>query len=135
MSDPIRPTLNFTLICDDVRQETGGKISLMGLFENLYALRFPVIHPRLVIFNEWVAGRGEFTLRTAIVSGDRREVLRETSSKIRLNDVKQKHRDVSIHLNIEFREHGTYWVDCYLDEELMGSSPLTVSLVKEQSVH
>ena len=37
MTDPIKPSLNFTIICDDVRQEMGGKLSLMGLFENIYA--------------------------------------------------------------------------------------------------
>lgn len=33
MTEKTRPHLNCTLFCDDVRQEMGGKISLMGILE------------------------------------------------------------------------------------------------------
>jgi len=72
MTDRIQPSLHFTIICDDIRQETGGKISLMGLFENIYATKFPVTHPRLVIISEWIEGKGEFEVKTQILSTDRK---------------------------------------------------------------
>ncbi len=135
MIENIKPSLNFTIICDDVRQETGGKISLMGLFENIYATKFPAVHPRLVILNEWTDGKGEFDMKTQILSADRKSVVRETSSKIKLNDVNVRHRDISIHLNIDFKTPGTYWIENLLDGELMNSIPLRVLHIKEQPVH
>jgi len=127
--------LNFTLFCDDVRQETGGKISLMGIFENIYAARFPAIHPRLATINEWAEGKGEFDATLRILSPDRKVILRETVSRLKLTDARYKHRDISIHLNLEFKEQGTYWVENYLDGILVNSVPLQVILVKEKSFH
>ena len=135
MTDTIKPSLAYTIICDDVRQEAGGKISLMGLFENIYATNFPVLHPRLALMSEWSDGRGEFSVITKLLSPDRKTVLRETSSKISLRDTVNKHRDISVHLNVELKAPGTYWIEHYLDNEMISSLPLQVIHVKEQSFH
>ena len=135
MTDKTKPSLNFTILCDDVRQEMGGKLSLMGLFENIYATKFPAMHPRLAVISEWAEGRGEFDVMMRLLSQDRKTVLRETSSKIKLNGVGFRHRDVSVHLNIEFKTPGTYWIENYLDNELVNSIPMKVVQVKEQPTH
>ena len=135
MTDKIKPSLNFTVICDDARQEVGGKISLMGLFENIYSTSFPASHPRLAIMNEWSDGKGEFEIKLQILSPDRKTVIRETFSKLRLSNVNVRHRDISIHLNIDFKIPGTYWIENFLDGERMNSFPLNVVHVKEQTIH
>jgi hypothetical protein len=135
MTDRTKPTVSFTIICDDVRQEMGGKLSLMGLFENIYATKFPAIHPRLAVVTEWSEGKGEFDAKMRLIAPDRKTVLRETSSKIKLNEVNFRHRDVSVHLNINFTEPGTYWIENLVDNELIHSMPLKVVQVKEQATH
>lgn len=135
MTETIRPSLQYIIICDDVRQEAGGKISLMGLFENIYATSFPVLHPRLALMSEWSEGRGEFTVTTRILSPDRKTAIRETASKISLSDPQYKHRDISVHLNIDLKTPGTYWIEYSLDNELISSIPLNVVHVKEQAFH
>ncbi len=135
MIEKMKPHLNFTLLCDDIRQELGGKISLMGIFENIYATSFPAIHPRLAIMNEWAEGQGEFEATLRILSPDRKTILRESVTRLKLADARFKHRDISIHLNIEFREPGTYWIENYLDGILVNSIPLNVMLVREKSFH
>jgi len=135
MAEKTRPHLNFTLLCDDVRQEIGGKISLMGIFENIYATSFPAIHPRLAIMNEWADGLGEFEATLRILTPDRKTILRESVTRLKLADARFKHRDISIHLNIEFKEPGIYWIENYLDGLLINSIPLNVMLVKEKSFH
>jgi hypothetical protein len=135
MAEKTRPHLNFTLLCDDVRQEMGGKISLMGIFENVYAPLFPAIHPRLATVNEWSDGIGEFDAILRIVAPDRKTILREAATRLKLVDARYRHRDISIHLNIEFREPGTYWIESYLDGMLVNSVPLQVIQIKEKSFH
>ncbi len=135
MAERTRPHLNFTLFCDDVRQEMGGKISLMGIFENIYARSFPAVHPRMVTINEWTDGKGEFDATLRILSPDRKTVIRETVTRLTLANAGYKHRDISIHINIEFREPGTYWMENYLDGVMVNSVPLNVVLVKEKSFH
>ena len=135
MAEKTKPSLNFTLLCDDVRQEMGGKISLMGIFENVYAGSFPAVHPRLATVNEWADGLGEFEATLRILSPDRKTVLRETVTRLKLVNARFKHRDISIHLNLEFKEPGTYWIENYLDGILVNSVPINVTLVKEKSFH
>lgn len=131
----MKPILNYTIMCDDVRQEAGGKISLMGLFENIYAAQFPAIHPRLAIVNEWTEGKGEFEVTLRILSPERKQVLRETSSRLKLGEAHHRHREISIHLNIEFKIPGTYWIESSLDGETVNSLPLNVIRVKEPHLH
>ena len=135
MSEKIGPSLSFTLLCDDVRQEIGGKISLMGIFENIYAAAFPAIHPRLAIVNEWADGIGEFLATLRILSPNKRHVLRENVTKLKFPGAVSRQRDVSIHLNLQFREQGTYWIENYLDGLIVNSIPLHVIAVKEKSFH
>jgi len=135
MADTMKPSLSFTIVCDDVRQEEGGKISLMGLFENIYALEFPVLQPRIAFMTEWDNGRGEFEMMTRLMSPDRKTTLRETVSRITMNETYHRHRDVTVHINIEFPTPGRYWIEHYIDGELVSSMPLTVIHVKEQAFH
>jgi len=107
----------------------------MGIFENVYAGSFPAVHPRLATVNEWADGLGEFEATLRILSPDRKTVLRETVTKLKLVNARFKHRDISIHLNLEFKEAGTYWIENYLDGILVNSVPINVILVKEKSFH
>ncbi len=135
MAERTRPHLSFTLLCDDVRQEMGGKVSLMGIFENIYSRSFPAVHPRLATINEWTDGTGEFDTTLRILSPDRKIIIRETMTRLKLTNAGSKHRDISIHLNVEFKNPGTYWIENYLDGILVNSIPLNVLLIKEKSFH
>jgi hypothetical protein len=135
MADKMKPDINFTIVCDDVRQEMGGKISLMGLFENIYAGQFPAFHPRIAVCTEWIEGQGEFEVMMRISAPDKKTVLRETVSKMNMTNPGMRHRDISVHLNLELKAPGTYWVENYLDGEMINSIPLNVVQVKEQNIH
>lgn len=131
----MKPRLNYTLICDDVRQEVGGKFSLMGLFESIFAHAFPAVHHRFAIVNEWVGGRGEYTVKIRLLAPDREQVLSESQTRLALFDETQRHRDISVRYNTTFKTPGTYWIETLLDGEQVGMTPLTVQTVNEQTVH
>src|SRR5512139_3349968 len=97
-----KPRLSYTLLCDDVRQELGGKFSLMGLFESIYANAFPATHPRFAIVNELTGGKGEFTIKIKLLSPNKEEVLSESETKISLFSETQRHRDISVRFNTKF---------------------------------
>lgn len=130
-----KPALSYTLLCDDVRQEMGGKFSLMGLFETIYANVFPAVHPRFAIVNEWTGGKGEFTVKIRLLSPDKEQVISESEAKISLFSETQRHRDISIRFNTTFAAPGTYWVETILDDERVGLMPLRLQLVSEKTVH
>ena len=131
----IKPALSYTLICDDVRQELGGKFSLMGLFESISSLTFPAYHARFAVVNEWRGGRGDFTAKIRLLAPDRKTVLSESESRFSLFNETQRHRDISIRLNTTFSVPGTYWVEMLLDGEQSAIIPLLVQQLHQQNVH
>ena len=131
----IKPRLNYTLLCDDVRQEMGGKFSLMGLFESVYSNTFPALHPRFAIVNDWSGGKGDFISRLRLLAPDQQQVLSESESKINLFNESQHHRDISIRFNSTFNAPGTFWIETLLDGDRAGIIPLTLQVVTNKNVH
>lgn len=131
----IKPSLNYTLLCDDVRQEMGGKFSLMGLFESIYSNTFPAMHPRFAIVNDWAGGKGEFNSRIRLLAPDQKQVLSESESKLNLFNESQHHRDISIRFNSTFNIPGTYWIETLLDGERAGIIPFNVQIISNKNVH
>jgi len=44
----MKPKLNYLILCDDIRQELGNKITLVGIYGNqIYVSKFPYIFPKL----------------------------------------------------------------------------------------
>jgi Family of unknown function (DUF6941) len=131
----IKPRLNYTILCDDVRQELGGKFSLMGLFESIYANAFPAMHHRFAVVNEWTGGKGVFSVKIRLLSPDREQVLSESVTTITLLNEAQRHRDISVRFNTTFKTPGTYWIESLLDEERVGVTPFPIVIVSDKHVH
>lgn len=131
----IKPRLNYTLLCDDVRQEMGGKFSFMGLFESIFANTFPALHYRFAIVNEWTSGKGDFLSRIRLLAPDQKQILSESETKISLFNESQRHRDISVRFNTQFTVPGTYWVETLIDGERAGIIPLTLQHINDKNVH
>jgi len=131
----IKPVLVHTILCDDVRQEMGGKFSLMGLFEAISSVNFPAVHPRFAIMNEWSGGRGEFTAKIRLLAPDRKAVISESEAKLALFNETQHHRDISLRFNTTFPAPGTYWIEMLIDNEQVALVPLPVQQINQQTVH
>lgn len=134
-AEKINPSLVQTILCDDVRQEVGGKFSLMGLFEGISAQAFPVVHPRFAVWNEWTGGRGEFTTTVRLLAPDGKTVLGSSDSRFSLATEQQRHRDISLRFNTTFPSAGTYWIDILLDGAPVARIPLPVQAINRQTVH
>ena len=60
-----RVTLDYILVCEDIRQEVGRKPSAMGIFtDNIYVKDFPIFFPKLcfLVHLNVVGGAGPFRL-------------------------------------------------------------------------
>ena len=56
----ILPDLQCSLVCEDVRQESTGSFLLIGVINFIRVPQVPITAHRLLIFNRWTAGVGEF---------------------------------------------------------------------------
>ncbi|HEY4682003.1 MAG TPA: hypothetical protein VIH17_01990 [Candidatus Acidoferrales bacterium] len=121
-----KPRLLYTLVCDDVRQEVGDKISLMGLFDSIYAPVLPAFHPRIVVVNAWGSGRGRFQSTIRLLGPGRELVGDLGAAEFELADESRFHRHVAFHLNWQITSPGTYWIEVLLDGTREALVPLQV---------
>src|SRR5438046_10051887 len=77
--------LVYSIICDDVRLEMGNKLSLMGLFENIFFQGFPSALLTFAIVNHWI-GAGQFEPHVKILAPDRREVVASLPAKLAIEN-------------------------------------------------
>jgi hypothetical protein len=88
MSEMPVPICLAMVICDHVHREPGGgKYTLLGLFSDITAKGFPVVHPRLSVFIELTDGYGKMPVRLRMIDVDeRREPVFEAIGEIEFAD-------------------------------------------------
>jgi len=116
--------LLYSIICDDVRIEMGNKLSLMGLFENIFFQGFPSALLKFAVVNHWV-GSGQFETHVKILSPDRKEVVASAPSKFTI-EVNGYADNVSFFTNVGFERPGPHIVQTYLDGNLASERTLYV---------
>lgn len=128
----IQPTLLFSILCDDIRQENNGKFILIGLFETIGATKFPAQHPTLFIMNCWSSGIGTFAQRSRILNPDGSILAQDQEVTFTLPDLKAKHRIIARFNNLCFEKEGEYSIEVILSQELKVRYPLIVELINKK---
>jgi hypothetical protein len=128
----IRPNLQLSVLCDDVRREDNGKFILIGLFEAITAKVFPATHPALFVVNRWCKGQGSFLQKMKIVnSRDKTIVFQTNEQAFELADIDGHHTLISKINNLVFTAPGKYWVEVSLDGDLVLNYPLILKEAKD----
>ena len=121
--------LQYSLLCDDVRIEIGNKVSLMGLFENIFLPQFPAVLLRFATINHWV-GVGDFETQVRIFSPDGKEIASSALSAFRIES--QGYADnVTFFANVSLERAGTYHVRTFLDGKMVFERPLFVRTIQQ----
>lgn len=129
----IRPNLQFSVLCDDVKREDNGKFMLIGLFEAITAKVFPATHPSLFVINRWCKGQGSFLQKIKIISSKDRSIVFQTNEQaFDLKDIDSHHTLISKINNLVFKEPGKYWVEVLLDGDLLLNYPLILRQIKDE---
>ena len=116
--------LVYSVTCDDVRLEMGNKLSLMGLFENIFFQSFPSALLKFAIVNHWI-GNGQFETHVKILSPDRKEIVVSAPSKFVIEN--NGYADnVTFFTNVSFDRSGTHLVQIYIDGNIAAERPLYV---------
>lgn len=128
----IKPNLQFSVLCDDVRREDNGKFMLLGLFEAITAKKFPAAHHTLFVVNRWCKGMGQFVQRIKIVDPKDQAIIFQTDDqRFELADIDRHHTLISGFNNILFPHPGKYWIEVMLDGELLINYPMLLKEAKE----
>ena len=125
------PDIQFSLICEDVRQEVSGHFIFLGVFGDVINVKQLPIRPfRLCIVNRWTCGQGDFRQKTVIICPDGHTPLIEGKEvAFRLESAGRMHTSLEQFLGVEFKEAGTYWIEVSLNGDLRMRYPFTVTVV------
>ena len=83
----VLPTLQSSLICEEIRQEINGNFMLVGVLNYINVPQLPVTALKLCFFNRWTAGFGQFNESVRLIAPDQTTVLRKSELKFALQDV------------------------------------------------
>jgi hypothetical protein len=123
--------LVYSLACDDVRLEVGNKLSLMGIFENLFFPGFPSMILKLSVANHWV-GVGEFQTQVRVLAPDGREIASSGPSQFRIES--DGYADnISFFTNVTFDRAGRFMIQTFLDGKVVNEKQIYVHLIQQAS--
>ena len=114
----ILPDLQFSLLCEDLRQESNGNLIAVGIAHQIVLPQLPITVFRMVILNRWVSGFGQFTECVRIVGPDQTTVLRKYEGKFELNQQVINATKATMVTSFEFKTAGLYNIEVLVDDVL-----------------
>lgn len=65
----------YGFLCDVAHLASDGKISVLGIFDNINARQFPVVHNRMVFFVHWRGDEGSYTVNLRFIGPDGKDMI------------------------------------------------------------
>lgn len=125
------PKLLAALICDQViRDRTTLKPSLIGVFSDIHASKFPVVHPRMALFFQLTNGHGkvELTIKLVDVGNNEEEIHKPIKGEVTFQDARQTLEIEIAVLNVSIQHEGEYRVQIFSGSDLLGERKFYVRL-------
>lgn len=130
MSNAITPTLQASVICEDVRQEVNNMQSLIGILTVIPAEAVPAGVLKLCIWTRWSNGDGKYKQTARIVAPDGKTTVAEAAVEFELKGASSHATNVHFFAGLQFKEFGLYHVEVSLDGKLATRYPLALVQVK-----
>lgn len=133
MAKLIEPDLLSINVCDQViREEKTHKTSLIGMFNNITATKFPCSHPCLHVHVAVTSGNGNQAARLCFVNNDSNQVVMELKGPIQFPN-----RTAIVEMNFEIKNlplkaPGLYHFELWVGEMLIGQRHFNVKKTEER---
>jgi len=135
MGKAAKPIANAMLVCDRVITEAGtNKKSLIGIFENISAYKFPCSHHFLAVYIKLTDARGKYKFRLELVELENNSVIgkAEIPKEIEINDPLKVHDLVFNLAVLKFRQPGKYEFRIYGNDEVFGQKTFLVNKLEKR---
>lgn len=129
---PPQPVVKAFLVCDQIIQDAqSGKKSLIGVFHELRAERFPAVHPILWIYANLTDAHGRYHFQIRLVDVERGDVLgRGEPPAIEIPGPLQT-TELSAQLrNVALPRPGTYEFQLLSNDQMLATKAIRATLVK-----
>jgi hypothetical protein len=75
---------SYGFLCDVAYVSGDGKISVLGIFDNINARHFPVVVPRMVVFAHWKGDEGDYHVRLRFLGPDGKDAIQPLRLEVRI---------------------------------------------------
>ena len=127
----ILPDLQFSVVCDQVRQEANGNFIVLGVMSFIAVPEVPVTAPALPVFNRWCSGVGQFTETVRLVAPDMTTVVAKSDVKFALQDAVFNATNLNVLREADLKTTGVYHIEVLVDDVLKIRYPLHVIIPKQ----
>lgn len=117
------PVLLSAVVCDMmIFDALTHKATVVGIFDTINALKYPVRHGALSVFCQLTNGRGQVDVLAKIVGieGDEEELICENSVQTKFVDVRQVQNVLLQFVGLVFPHAGEYRVQVFAGTEFLG---------------
>ena len=120
------------LLCD-CATESGGKLNVLGAFDNIFAKKMPVVHPACAIairirFEK--IEEGGHNVRVDVIDEDGKAIIPRLEGNITVKvgaDVGSSVANLVLNIQrLKFENYGQYRIDVAIDGQVRGTLPLRV---------
>jgi hypothetical protein len=129
----ILPDLQCSLLCEDVRQEITGNFILIGVISHLRVPQLPVTAFKLLLFNRWAAGIGEFRETARLIAPDQTTVIKQIELKFALREATHNATNVSFWGQVKFETAGAYFFEILVDDVMKLRFPLVIAVAPPEA--
>jgi hypothetical protein len=129
MTDPSppHPTFNAMLICDNaIREEGTGKVSLIGVFAQIWSVKFPSVHRSLCVYVNLGDAEGTYRARLEMIRADTMQVIGRGEIEFQSTDRMRTTELVFELLGLVFERPGRYEFVLYANDRLVGRKSFNV---------
>jgi hypothetical protein len=126
-------TVDFAVACDYALIDQHGKLSVLGIFQHIWAVRFPTVHPRTHLVVRLRGKRtevGEHRLAIRLLDEQDAEVLNGDGT-VTFNEppagVTELEAGAVLAFDVPFRAPGHYRFEIAVNGEVQAVVPITIS--------
>ena len=121
------PRYKCVLFCEDIRQEVGGRVSLMGVLgSKLLVQQFPLPFPKLCLFIEWGELVGKVNVSLKIIPPAGVELPAVSPSAPIQGQAGVVARSMIVLNNFAFPQPGTYSFEFSADGNVVGTEEFVI---------
>lgn len=111
--------LNFIIACDNAFVAQGtNSLNIIGIFDRIGAVKFPAMHPRLVLVTSISGDPGEYDHVVTLKNKAMGEKIAELSGKLVINTLGKKAQFIGNFFNIVFPQPGEYVFEVTLNNKI-----------------
>ena len=128
-----KPIVNAMLVCDRVISEAGtNKKSLIGIFGNINAYKFPCVHHFLSVYIKFTDANGQYRFRLELVDLENDSPIgkSEIPKDVEVKDPLETHDLVFNLAGLKFTHPGKYEFRIFANDEVFGQKTFLIHQAK-----